>query len=204
VSAFVDELRAGFQAMSWLEALAVLLALGYLLLAVRENIGCWACAFASTAIYTVLFYEVALFQESLLNLFYLVMAVYGWWQWRHGGPGHGALHVRRWSPMYHLVLIGVTSVVVLVAGTLFDRYTSTDWPYLDAFTTWFAVATTWMVARKILENWLYWFVIDSVSIYLYLQKELVLTSMLFGVYLVIIVFGYRQWRASWEEQQARP
>jgi nicotinamide mononucleotide transporter len=70
-------------------------------------------------------------------------------------------------------------------------------PYLDSFTTWASVITTWMVARKILENWIYWFVIDSVSIVLYVNRSLHLTAVLFAVYLVIIVFGYRDWRRTW-------
>ncbi|MEM9303768.1 MAG: nicotinamide riboside transporter PnuC [Pseudomonadota bacterium] len=202
MSALLEGLLAGLEAMTVLEAVAVALALGYLVLAVRENIWCWACAFGSTAIYIGLFYEVALLQESLLNVFYLVMAVYGWWQWRHGGGDRGELPVQRWSAGRHLTVIGGTSVVVVVAGTLFDRYTNADYPYLDAFTTWFAVVTTWMVARKVLENWLYWFVIDSTAIYLYLQKGFVLTAVLFFVYLIIIVFGYRSWALSWKAQQS--
>ena len=66
-------------------------------------------------------------------------------------------------------------------------------PILDSFTTWGSIVTTWMVARKILENWLYWLVIDSASIYLYLDRELYLTAALFAVYLVIVIFGYFQW-----------
>ncbi len=199
---FASSLRAAVAAMSGLEAIAVALAVGYLLLAVRESIWCWPCAFGSTAIYVYLFYDVALLQESLLNVYYLGMAVYGWWQWRHGGPRDTELAVQRWSISTHVGIIGATTVVAFIAGTLFDRYTNADWPYLDAFTTWFAIVTTWMVAKKVLENWLYWFVIDSVSIYLYLQKELVLTALLFAFYLVIIVFGYRRWLDSWRGKQS--
>ncbi|NND37734.1 MAG: nicotinamide mononucleotide transporter, partial [Gammaproteobacteria bacterium] len=90
----------------------------------------------------------------------------------------------------------ITTILALafVTGTAFDRYSDAALPYLDSFTTWGAIVTTWMVARKILENWIYWFVIDSVSIYLYVNRELHLTALLFVLYLVLIVFGYVAWR----------
>lgn len=185
-----------------LEALAVLLAVMYLVLAVRENIWCWACAFLSTALYVYLFYDVALVSESLLNGFYLVMAVYGWWQWRRGGGDRGELPIRSWSWRRHLGVIGATAPWVPPLGWYMQTHYGAALPYLDAFTTCFAVVTTFMVARKVLENWLYWFVIDSVSIYLYLVKELYLTAALFGFYLVLIVLGWRRWHRVYLAEQA--
>jgi nicotinamide mononucleotide transporter len=85
---------------------------------------------------------------------------------------------------------------------LLTHFTEAAMPYLDSFTTWGAIVTTWMVARKILENWIYWFVIDSVSVYLYISRELYLTSGLFLLYLVLIVIGYRAWRRSMAEVTA--
>ena len=181
-------------AAGWLEALAVVLAVLYLLLAVRESIWCWACAFASTAIYIYLFYAVALLSESLLNIFYLLMAVYGWFQWR-GGAGRGqSLEISTWSWNKHLLAIAGTLVWVPVLGYYMQTRHGASMPYLDALTTCFAVVATYMVTRKILENWIYWFVIDAVSIYLYLNKGLNLTAGLFGLYLLLIVFGYLRWR----------
>ncbi len=177
-----------------LEAVAVVLAIAYLLLAARENIWCWLCAFVSTAIYIGLFYSVALLSESLLNIFYLVMAVYGWWQWR-GGGGSERREIHRWTWRRHLaVIVGTALCVPLLA-----RVTSAagaEYAYLDATTTCFAVVTTFMVTRKVLENWLYWLAIDSVSIYLYLAKGLTLTAGLFALYLVICVAGFVSWRRT--------
>jgi len=74
-------------------------------------------------------------------------------------------------------------------------------PYLDSFTTWASVVTTFMVARKILENWFYWLVIDSVSIYLYFDRELYFTSLLFAIYIVIIFFGWFAWNRSYRQRE---
>jgi nicotinamide mononucleotide transporter len=188
--------------MSPWEAAAVALGIAYLVLAVRENILCWYAAFVSTAIFLVLFWEVDLLMESALQVYYLVMAVYGWWQWTHGGGEDGELPISRWQPRTHLLAVGAVLFVSAVSGLLLSRHTSAALPFLDSFTTWGAVLTTWMVARKLLENWLYWLVIDSVAIYLYLDRELYLTAGLFAVYLVIALFGFRQWLTHYRNQSA--
>ncbi len=185
--------------LQWLEVLAVALAILYLLLAIRQNIGCWAAAAVSTALYLYIMYRAGLYMESALQVFYLAMAAYGWYEWRYGGAGHGELQVSTWTPSQHVAAIGGVALLMWVSGLLLSRYTDAALPFADSFTTWGAVVATWMVARKVLENWLYWFVIDAVSIGLYLNRELYFTAALFGVYLVMIVFGYRAWRASMRE-----
>ena len=92
--------------------------------------------------------------------------------------------------------------LVFVSGELLTRYSQAALPFLDSFTTWGAIVATFMVARKILENWLYWFVIDAVSIWLYINRDLYFTTLLFAAYLVMIVIGYRSWRASMQEGAA--
>ncbi len=187
------------QAMSAWEAAAVVLGVAYLLLAMRESLWCWYAAFASTGIFLVLFWNVNLLMESALQVYYLGMAVYGWWQWQRGGEGHTELAISRWDTRQHLVAVAAVLLVSAASGALLQQFTGAALPYLDSFTTWGSVLTTWMVARKILENWLYWLVIDSVSIYLYLDRALYLTAGLFALYLVIVLFGYRKW---WLHYQA--
>jgi nicotinamide mononucleotide transporter len=185
---------SALEAMSVSEVVAVLLAAAYLILAIRQNIGCWVAAFASTSIYLVLMYQAKLYMESGLQVFYLGMAVYGWYQWQHGqGPGH-SLPVTCWRPVRHLVVIVSVVVATLISGRLLSDYSTAALPYADSFTTWGAIVATFMVARKILENWWYWFVIDSVSIYLYINRELYLTALLFAGYLMLIIIGYLSWR----------
>lgn len=188
------------------EVLAVVLAVAYLVLAIRQNIWCWAAAAVSTVLYLFIMYQSRLYMESALQLFYLAMAVYGWYSWGHPaqgeGGGAGALKVTTWPLRRHLFAIASVLVLVYVSGDLLARYSDAALPHLDSFTTWGAIVATFMVARKILENWLYWFVIDAVSIGLYLNRDLFFTAALFGAYLVMIVIGYRSWRASMREQAA--
>jgi nicotinamide mononucleotide transporter len=181
------------------EALAVVLALAYLLLAVRESAWCWAAAFVSTLIYLFLFWQGRLYMQSALQVYYLFMAVYGWWSWRGGGRGDAALPITRRPLRWHLAwLVGVCAAAAL-NGALLVRYTEAALPWGDALATWASLLATWMVARKILENWHWWFVIDALSLYLYVERGLYLTGGLFLAYLVIVVFGYLRWRTHYLE-----
>jgi nicotinamide mononucleotide transporter len=192
-SSWLVSLQQALLAMSGWELCAVVLGIAYLLLAMRESLWCWYAAFASTAIFLVLFWRVSLLMESALQVYYLAMAVYGWWQWQHGSCDQQPLAITSWGTRQHLLAAIAILVFSTLSGWLLQRHTGAALPYLDSFTTWGSILTTWMVARKILENWLYWLLIDSVSIYLYLDRELYLTALLFAAYLVIVLFGYRQW-----------
>lgn len=199
------ELLAQARATSAWELVAVFCAIAYLQLALLEKRACWYFALISTAIYTVLFWNVSLLMESGLQVYYLLMAVYGWWQWRSpeqtsDAPTAGRqIHTWRWQQ--HAAAIGLVLLLTALSGTLLTQATDAAWPYLDSFTTWGAVVTTFMVARKVLENWLYWFVIDGLSIYLYLDRGLLFTVGLFVVYEVMVVIGYWRWHQAWQADQ---
>jgi nicotinamide mononucleotide transporter len=202
MEALQQHLQSALSGFSWWEAAAVVLGVAYLLLAMRENIGCWYAAFASTSIYLFLFWDVDLLMESGLQLYYLAMAVYGWWQWRAGSDTGGELPIRRWAARQHLAAAALVLCLSAATGFMLDRHSEAVMPFLDSFTTWGAVLTTWMVARKILENWLYWLLIDGLSIYLYLDRGLYLTALLFLLYIVIALFGYRLWLQHYRKQLA--
>jgi nicotinamide mononucleotide transporter len=193
---FVDDLLRDLSATTAPEAVAVLLALGYIVLAVRRSLWCWPCAFVSVAIYLVLFAQVGLYMQAGLQVFYLAMAVYGWFEWRRGRTAAGGLAIATRSPRWHLAVAGLIVGATLVNGWLLARGGKATAPYIDAFVTWASVATTWMVARRVLENWLYWVVIDVVAAWLYFTQSLTLTGFLFLIYVVIAVRGYVSWRTE--------
>jgi nicotinamide mononucleotide transporter len=176
---------------------AVALALAYLLLAVRQNAWCWACAIASAAIYLVLFARGGLVMQSALQLFYIGMGGYGWWAWRGGaGKQRAALPVSKWPPGRHLVCIGLVVAATAANGWVIGRAQGGLVPYVDAFVAWASVLATWMVTRKVLENWLYWIVVDAVAAVLYWSQGFQATALLFVLYVVIAVRGYFAWRAD--------
>lgn len=183
-----------------LETLAVALGIGYLLLAMRQNSLCWYCAFFSTAIYVFIFGDVSLYMESALNVYYMAMAIYGWLQWQKGGVDQSGVTIIRWTAEQHSAGILVILAATLMSGYLLSENTDARLPYLDSFTTWGSVFTTVMVARKVLENWLYWIVINSVSIYLYIDRDLDQTAAMFVVYLVLSALGYVAWKKNYVAQ----
>ena len=183
------------------ELIAVVLAVAYLLLAVKEHIACWYAAFVSTAIFLVLFFEVSLYMDAALQVYYLIMAVYGWYEWKWGDKGESPLPISIWPLKYHVIAISAVAVATTISAVLLTRYTSDQLPWLDSFTTWGAIVTTWMVARKVLDNWPYWLIIDGVSIYMYMNRGLYFTAFLFVLYVIIIGFGWIAWIKSYRQQQ---
>lgn len=196
--------RLGEQFFAWspLELVAVVCAVLYLLFAIREHIWCWFFAGISTAIYVWLFFAARLYMESLLNVFYFGMAVYGWSVWQRGRTDDHALPVSVWSARIHLKALAAIILLVLLVGTLLARNTDAAFPYVDSATTFAAIWATFLVARKVLENWWYWLAIDTVSIFIYWSRDLELTSLLFVLYVGMIPFGLVRWTRSYREAAA--
>ena len=197
----MPELLAQLLEWSPLEMAAVVAAILYLLLAIRENIWCWLFAGISTAIYVYLFITARLYMESALNVFYFVMAVYGFSVWYRGRTPEHELPVSVWPWRVHGMAIAVILLASLGSGYLLDTRTDAAFPYIDSLTTWSAIWATFLVARKVLENWWYWLVIDSASILIYWSRDLELTALLFAVYVIMIPFGLISWTRSWREAQ---
>ena len=176
-----------------MEIFAVLFAIIYLLLAVKQDVRCWYAVILSSSLYFFIMLSAKLYMEAYLQIFYILMAVYGWLQWNKVNVNETKFIVRTWSIKQHVIVISMILMFAYISGSLLNIYTKAALPFIDAFTTWGAIVATYMVAKKLLENWIYWFVIDSISILLFLSRELYLTSILFFVYLIIIYFGYRSW-----------
>jgi len=192
-------LLAELQAFSVLELISVVLAIAYLLLAIRQNIWCWYCAAVSTACYVWIFIEARLYMESALHLFYLAMAIYGWYSWRQGARDNESRPVVIWSLSTHGKAVLCIILLSLISGYLLQTFTDAVFPYIDSLTTWSAVWATFLVARKVLENWWYWLLIDAASMVIYWTRDLHLTSVLFALYLLLIPFGLWSWVRSYKQ-----
>jgi nicotinamide mononucleotide transporter len=186
--------------MSPLEIAAVAFAIAYLVFAIRQNVLCWPSALVSVILSLFVLYAARLYMDAALQVFYAAMAVYGWHQWLYGGRDHSGVKVSTWPLRFHVVALAMIFAIGLPLGWAMS-HTEAAFPYTDSLTSVAAIVTTYMVARKILENWYYWFVIDAVSVYLYYARELYLFAGLFVVYLVLIVIGFRAWQADLRRQQ---
>jgi nicotinamide mononucleotide transporter len=185
---------------STLEVIAVVAAIAYLVFAIRQDIVCWLFAAISTAIYVWLFVVAKLYMESVLNGFYFAMAIYGYFMWRSvGGNGEGR-PVVVWPLNTHVMAIATICILSAANGYLLTLFSDAAFPYVDSLTTWSAIWATFLVARKVLENWWYWLVIDFASVFIYFSRDLELTSALFVIYIVMIPFGLIAWTRSLREQ----
>jgi len=184
-----------------LEIFAVIFALLYLFLAMKQNIACWYTAFISTLIYIIIYWDVSLYMESLLNFYYLLMAIYGWFNWNKKSQ-IDKNYVISWSYQNHIVVILLILILTVISGFSLQK-TDAVYPYLDSFTTWASVITTFMVAQKILSNWIFWIIINSVAIFLNFDRELYLTVILLMTYQVMSIYGYYQWRKSYYEYKSQ-
>ena len=185
---------SNFIVQNWLEITAVIFAILYLILAVKQNILCWIAGIISSVLYFFIMQKAGLYMEAYLQVFYVVMGIYGWSQWSASNASNPSFIVNTWSKYQHMITISIILVLSLLSGFLLERYTNAALPFLDALVSWGAVVATYMVAKKLLENWIYWFVIDATSIFLFIERDLWLSAILFATYLVIIFFGYQSWK----------
>ena len=195
MSNWLAEVLAEARSIPALEAVAVVAAVLYLLFAIRERIACWYFAALSSGLYVYILIDARLYMESALNVFYFAMAIYGWFSWRSGGGGE-PLPVSSWPLRTHTFAIAGILALSLASGAALSATTDAALPYVDSATTWAALWATFLVARKVLENWWYWLVIDATLIVVFTLRELELTAGLFGLYVLMIPFGYLSWRQS--------
>ena len=173
-----------------IESVAVFLSIFYVILATKESIWCWGAAAISVILYIYICFSAQLYPETGLQVFYLFMAFYGYYTWN---KKEQSLQISEWSISKHLFILVIGAILTFLMGFYFATYTNAKMPIVDSFTTVFSIFATYMVAKKILGNWLYWIVIDMVSVYLYFSRDLHLTALLFFLYTIIAIFGYLNW-----------
>ena len=195
IHALSVQLVSAWHKTSGVELIAAVLAVAYLLLAIRQQSSCWIAAFVSSCLYVWVLFGAHLYMESVLNAFYAAMAVYGYRQWR-GAAARSALKVTRWPVTRQLAPLLAVIALSVVNSFFLKRFTHAASPLIDSLLTWSSVYATFLVARKVYENWYWWMLIDSLSVCLYFTRHLYATMVLFGLYVVLIFIGMREWRRS--------
>lgn len=179
---------------TWLEVVAFVLALWMVACNMRVNPLGWPLAIASSAMYGLLFLDSKLFGEAGLQVFFIVMAGWGWWQWLRGTGADGqALKVQRLAPRGRMAVLAAMAVAWPALAWLLSSSTTSDVPWADAFPTALSVIGQWLLARKYIENWWAWLVVNLVSVGLFASKGLWLTVVLYSVFVVLSVAGWRAW-----------
>ena len=188
----MDSVKQLFSKNFWttdriIEAVAVISSFLYTFLYIKGNVWCWLFAFIGAVLFAYLCYARKIFAESFLQLFYVVMAVYGYinmeaeWQ------------TNVWSWQTHALWIAVGTVGMFTSAFILQKFTTTKMPIEDSFTTVFSLIATWVMVNYVHENYLYWMVIDVVSIHLYWKRKLYFGSALFVAYTILVTAGYFGW-----------
>ncbi|MGD8818054.1 MAG: nicotinamide riboside transporter PnuC, partial [Acidobacteriota bacterium] len=146
------------------------------------------------------FFEARLYADMGLQGLYFALGVYGWWAWLHGGEDHGELRVRHAPRGLLLALVLGAAIAGLLMGLTLYRFTDASLPFLDSTLTWGSIAAQYLQARKLLENWLLWIVVDVVYVGMFVYLGLFLTAALFAGFLVLALMGLSSWRGSMPEQ----
>jgi len=180
---------------NYIEILGVIASLVYLYFSVRQNIWTWPFGIIASLLYVLVFFEAGFYADMSLQVYYFFISIYGWYFWVYGKKkGENKLRVGSLRRKEWIVYIFLTLILTFVAGYFLKKISGSLLPYLDAFTTSASILATWMLARKIIDTWLFWIVIDMVSIGMYIYKGLYPTIILFVVYTIMAVIGYYQWK----------
>jgi nicotinamide mononucleotide transporter len=183
--------------VSTLELVAFVLALAMVWLNLRINPWAWPLAIVSSGLYFALFWGSRLYGDASLQLLFMALAAWGWWQWRRGTLADGsALVVRRLRPAQLRALGAALALAWPATGWFLRSFTDTDVPWWDAFPTAASVIGQWLLGRKYLENWAVWIAVNLVSVGLFAYKGLWFTGLLYALFIALSVAGWRAWRAQ--------
>ena len=186
---------------NWIEVFGVISGLLFLYFEIKENYLMWPLGLISSALYLVIFFKSKFYADMSLQIYYVAISLYGWYFWTKGGKTDKKEDVPitklnfRQSMMYLIISI----ILFLIYAEILVEYTDSPLPYWDSFTTALSIVATFMLTRKIIEQWLVWIVVDAVSLGLYIYKGLYPTSVLFAVYTLLAIFGYIQWKKSYNK-----
>lgn len=181
-------------AVEWVAALAGAISV---YLSARENIWSWPTAIVNVGLYIFIFRVSGLYSDMGLQVVYLVLSIYGWYEWLHGGANRSRLDVSKASPRVWAVSAAAGGLGWVVIYSITRRLHGVSIPSIDSALTATSLVAQWMMTRKILENWILWIVADIVYVPMYIYKKLYVTSGLYLVFLVLAIMGLVEWQRSY-------
>ena len=182
----------------WLEAVSTFFAASYVVLAIRQNALCWPSGIIAVTLMFIVLLESKLYPSALLQIYFFGMSVYGWYEWKRGGKEHHGVHVHWWPVTWHLIAVAVILTAAVISGWFWSATEAAN-PYLDSLVMLSSIVATFMVARKIIENWIYWIITDIVYVYLYLSNDLYFYAGLSVFYMIMASIGLRAWMIDWRK-----
>jgi nicotinamide mononucleotide transporter len=188
--------------VSPLELTAVAFGLVSVFLSAKEKIWSWPTGIVNVGLFAILFWEQKLYADAGLQVIYLLLSIYGWYEWLYGGEHRTELRVSRLTGRLAAILAAIGALGSVALGTLLHRTTDAALPYLDSTLSVFSLVAQYLMTRKIVENWALWVALDVVYVGVFIWlKPLYPTAVQYAVFLVIAAMGYVEWRRSWRERQ---
>lgn len=180
---------------NWIEIIGAILSLIYLYLSIKQKVSLWFYGIVSSLFYIVVFFQTKFYADMSLQFYYVVVSIYGWINWKQGKPETGEdLPTTQMSKRLFVNLVLATTLIYLIYYLVLAKFTDSTIPKADSLVGALSVVGTWMLARKLIENWFVWILADGLCVGLYLYKGLYPTAILFVVYTLMAVVGYLQWK----------
>src|SRR5882757_8636271 len=188
---------------SWPEVIAVITGLLCVYLAAVNNIWNWPFAIISVGIYIFIFFETHLYADMGLQFYFMAMNIYGWYHWSHKPVAEKKVPVTAISRRE--VIISAIAIVLFtfILGSVLKKHTTASFPYLDSFCTACSLVAQYLLARKVLQNWLIWIFVDVIYVGVYTFKGLHLTAIMYAIYVAMALLGYLDWRKEYRKQVAK-
>ena len=187
---------------NYVELLGSIFGLLYILFSIKQNIWCWPIGFITSALYIYVFFVSKFYADMGLQVYYLVISLYGWYHWMFGAKNkkQDDLKITKTGLRVGIILFLMNAVTFIFIAYILVNFTDSEIPYWDAFTTSASFVATWMLARKMIEHWIIWIIVDLVSLGLYIYKGLYPTVTLFAVYTILALLGYLEWKKAIKKQ----
>ena len=182
-----------------LEIAGVVLNLAFLIFLLMERKICWLYGILGSLVSIYLFYVTKLYSECILYSYYVLMGFYGFYLWNQTDDGKSSLKISKWSLTNHIKTLILGFFLSLLLGYYFDKYSDAEKSYLDAFTTVFSFIATYLEAKKVLSAWIFWIILNGLSIYLYFTRGLNIYALLAVVYFFTSFFGYSVWKRKYDQ-----
>lgn len=190
---------------NYIELLGAILGFAYIVFSIRQNILTWPVGLLTSVLYVWVFFDSRLYADMGLQMYYVVISIYGWYEWLYGSKTNGKteLKISRLTLKLGLNLIAISFLIFFLIWFILKNYTDSNVPMADALATALSIVATWMLARKILEHWLVWIFVDAFSIGLFWYKDLHPTVILFFIYTIMAFGGFIEWKKEFIADQKK-
>ena len=188
--------------LNYIEVAAAATALLCVWLYTRQNVWSWPITIVSATLYSIVFFQTWLYATMVLQGIYVILTIYGWYQWLHGGAQQSTLKVSRVTRTTVLVLAGIVVVGTGAVAYVLATSTNAALPFWDALTAVMSLVGQWMLAKKILENWLVWIVVDPIYVGIFIYQGHYLTALLYTNFLILAILGLLAWRKAMRAESA--